>query len=192
MDIKTVCLGILSFEDATGYDIKQRFEHTYRHFFAAGYGSIYPALASLAADGLVRYREEPGHGPRMRKVYRLTARGEEELKRRLAEAQPRHRVHSDFMLLMFLAAQIDPERVDAVLEERLAEIRQYVALLEDLNVTVEAPEPGKAFTRGLGLAVLRATARYLEDNRSDFLAALRDRARGATAFFKPTLRGDSA
>ena len=59
MDVKTVCLGILTNGESSGYDMKKCFESSFGHFFAAGYGSIYPALASMAEDGLVEYREEP-------------------------------------------------------------------------------------------------------------------------------------
>ena len=53
MDVKTVCLGMLTDGAASGYDLKKQFESTFGHFFAAGYGSIYPALSSLAGQGLV-------------------------------------------------------------------------------------------------------------------------------------------
>jgi DNA-binding PadR family transcriptional regulator len=57
MDVKTVCLGMLNDGEASGYDLKKHFESTFAHFFAAGYGSIYPALSSLAEAGLVNCRE---------------------------------------------------------------------------------------------------------------------------------------
>jgi DNA-binding PadR family transcriptional regulator len=53
MDVKTVCLGMLTDGDASGYDLKKEFESSFGHFFAAGYGSIYPALGALARDGMV-------------------------------------------------------------------------------------------------------------------------------------------
>ena len=52
MDVKTVCLGMLTDGPASGYDLKKQFESSFGHFFAAGYGSIYPALSSLAANGI--------------------------------------------------------------------------------------------------------------------------------------------
>ena len=47
MDVKTVCLGMLTDGTASGYDLKKEFESTFAHFFAAGYGSIYPAVWSF-------------------------------------------------------------------------------------------------------------------------------------------------
>lgn len=53
MDVETVCLGMLTDGAASGYELKKQFESTFGHFFAAGYGSIDPALSSLAGQGLV-------------------------------------------------------------------------------------------------------------------------------------------
>ena len=53
MDTRTLCLGVLTERPMSGYEIKKHFEQAFRHFFMAGFGSIYPALAELARDGLV-------------------------------------------------------------------------------------------------------------------------------------------
>ena len=53
MDAKTICLGLLSFEEASGYDLKKHCESTVDYFFPTGFGSIYPALAALAEQALV-------------------------------------------------------------------------------------------------------------------------------------------
>ena len=45
MDVRTICLGILTRGDATGYEIKKLVEDGgYQHFVEASFGSIYPAL----------------------------------------------------------------------------------------------------------------------------------------------------
>ena len=53
---------------ASGYDMKKCFESSFGHFFPAGYGSIYPALATLARNGLVEFEEVPQEGKPDRKV----------------------------------------------------------------------------------------------------------------------------
>lgn len=75
MDVKTVCLGMLTDGEASGYDLKKHFESSFGHFFAAGYGSIYPALASLAAHELVSCQCIPQDGKPDRKVYSITSAG---------------------------------------------------------------------------------------------------------------------
>ncbi len=72
---RSLCLGALTYGEATGYDIKKFFESSFSHCFLAGYGSIYPALAELTAAKLVTTRTVPGHGGPSRKIYRLTDAG---------------------------------------------------------------------------------------------------------------------
>ena len=48
MDVKTLCLGVLSRGEATGYEIKKQCEEgPLAFFYAAGFDSIYPALNAL-------------------------------------------------------------------------------------------------------------------------------------------------
>ena len=52
MNIRTLCLGILSFREATGYEIKKMVEDgMFSHFIDASYGSIYPALTQMLNEG---------------------------------------------------------------------------------------------------------------------------------------------
>ena len=88
MDVKFPILGFLMEAEATGYDLKQRFQEPIGFFYRVSDGSIYPALKKLARDGLVKLRMER-HGRRARKVYAITPRGREHFIRMLREpAQP--------------------------------------------------------------------------------------------------------
>ena len=70
MDVRTICLGILTRGDATGYEIKNLFEDDgYQHFVEASFGSIYPALNRLTEEGLVSVRAEAQEKRPDRKVY---------------------------------------------------------------------------------------------------------------------------
>ena len=75
MDVKTLCLGVLTEGDKTGYEIKRCFEEAFSHFFGAGFGSIYPALAELSRQGLVTCRSVEQDKRPDKKVYSLTAAG---------------------------------------------------------------------------------------------------------------------
>ena len=73
MSVRSLCLAILSFGDATGYEIrKESTEGRFSYFDDASFGSIYPALARLESEGLVTVREEPQAGKPARKVYSIT------------------------------------------------------------------------------------------------------------------------
>ena len=59
MDVKILCLGVLSRGEASGYEIKKAFEEgPFSHFHQASFGSIYPALNALSAEGLVACRAQ--------------------------------------------------------------------------------------------------------------------------------------
>lgn len=165
MDVKTVCLGMLSDGEASGYDLKKHFESTFAHFFAAGYGSIYPALSSLARENLVECREIPQDGKPDRKVYRITATGLEYLRQALMDPNPGHKVRSEFLATMWFAHLMPPEHVATVLANRLREIERYVAMFEEFEASSTTDwSPGMRFVCGFGKAVTHTMKQYVVEN----------------------------
>jgi hypothetical protein len=53
VDVRTLCLGVLSFGDTTGYGIRKAVGDWFGHFAQASLGAIYPALAKAVARGEV-------------------------------------------------------------------------------------------------------------------------------------------
>ena len=52
MNVRTLCLGVLSAGEASGYEIKKEIEEgLFSHFIEASYGSIYPPSPSSRARG---------------------------------------------------------------------------------------------------------------------------------------------
>jgi DNA-binding PadR family transcriptional regulator len=166
VDVKTLCLGLLSFGDACGYDLKKRFESLFRHFYPAGYGSIYPALAELAAAKLVTCRDVPQDGRPDRKVYRITAAGRREFAGALATGRPTHKLRSEFLAMIYFAELMDPQRLDEILDERLRELREageHIAAIQRAWPD-EAPV-GARFVAGFGAVLARVATEYIEQNR---------------------------
>ena len=112
MSVRSLCLAILSFGDATGYEIrKESTEGRFSYFDDASFGSIYPALARLESEGLVTVREEPQTGKPARKVYSITETGRTEFVNSLCEPQARDTFKSPFLLIAlngFLMATASP------------------------------------------------------------------------------------
>lgn len=166
MDVKTVCLGLLTFGEASGYDLKKHFEATVDHFFATGFGSIYPALAALAEDGLVTCEAQPQEGRPDRKVYRITADGESHLRATLERVEPTHRVRSELMALLYFAHLMPPQRVRALLDERIAHMEAGLQQMRRSNCPAENDWPGSVrFVQGFGAALLEAAIGYMRDHR---------------------------
>ncbi len=165
MDVKTVCLGMLSDGEASGYDLKKNFESTFAHFFAAGYGSIYPALSSLADAGLVECREIPQDGKPDRKVYRITAAGLEQLRRALMNPNPGHKVRSEFLATIWFAHLMPPEQIETVVANRLREIERYIDMFEEFeSSSTDDWSPGMRFVCGFGKAVTQTMRRYVREH----------------------------
>jgi DNA-binding PadR family transcriptional regulator len=166
MDVKTVCLGMLTEGEASGYDLKKEFESTFGHFFAAGYGSIYPALNSLARDGLVECECIPQEGKPDRKVYRITEEGHRHLLQALEDPGPSHKVRSEFLATMCFAHLMTPEQIETVLEHQLQEAEKYLQLFDELESSGTQEWPlGARFVLGFGRAMMEAKKIYIAENR---------------------------
>ncbi|MDX1518033.1 MAG: PadR family transcriptional regulator [Woeseiaceae bacterium] len=166
MDVKTVCLGMLTDGEATGYDLKKQFESSFAHFFAAGYGSIYPALSALARDGLVECREIPQDGKPDRKVYRITDAGREHMREALTKPDPTHKIRSEFLAMMCFAHLMSEEQIDLVLANRVADVEHKLKLIHDYETScMQDSTPGMRFVCGCGKTMLNAMKEYVEQNR---------------------------
>ena len=80
MSLNHILLGLLR-DPATGYDLKNAFSQSARHFWSAELSQIYPTLKRLEQRGLLRSRVEPSPKGPNRKVYWLTDEGRAELLR---------------------------------------------------------------------------------------------------------------
>jgi DNA-binding PadR family transcriptional regulator len=180
MDVKTVCLGMLTDGAASGYDLKKHFESTFAHFFAAGYGSIYPALSSLADQGLVTCEQIPQEGKPDRKVYEITDDGMAYLLTALEDPTPSHKVRSEFLAAMCFAHLMPDEHVQAVLDSRVNECAYFAKMISEIEADcMHDWPPGMRFVAGFGKAMTAAMKRYVEENRH--LLAEENPSKSATA-----------
>jgi DNA-binding PadR family transcriptional regulator len=170
MDVKTVCLGMLTDGEASGYDLKKEFESSFSHFFAAGYGSIYPALNALARDGLVECRHIPQEGRPDRKVYKITSAGREHFLGALENPCPSHKVRSEFLATMCFSHLMSREQIETVLENRVRELSDYLQLFEEFETECTEEWPtGARFVLGFGQTMMKTMMQYIEANRDMLL-----------------------
>jgi DNA-binding PadR family transcriptional regulator len=167
MDVKTVCLGMLTDGEASGYDMKKCFESSFGHFFPAGYGSIYPALATLARDGLVEFEQVLQDGKPDRKVYHLTDKGREALMDGLAKPNPAHKLRSEFLATMWFAHLMTDEQIDTAIKTRLTEIDGFLEMIEAFQPgNCPGTGQGAQFVAGYGKHMASAFKQYIEENRN--------------------------
>ena len=165
MDVQTICLGILSLGESTGYEIKKQFEDgPFSHFFDAGFGSIYPALSKLEDQGFVTSRAEQVAGRPDRKVYAITPEGDEHFHTKLQAMRPApDRFRSEFLAMMMFAERLDDAQQRTMIDEHIAELEQRLASIE-----ASAAENNRqdSFVTDYGRTVLSASLNYLKSVRN--------------------------
>ncbi|WP_417684138.1 helix-turn-helix transcriptional regulator [Roseibium sp.] len=168
MSVRSLCLAILSFGDATGYEIrKESTEGRFSYFEDASFGSIYPALARLEADGMVTVREEQQDGKPTRKVYSITDSGRSEFLKALTEPQAPDTFRSPFLLIALYAAQVGPETISKALERRRQQVQNELDSL--LSHHGECDHPGSRWTREYGIACMTFTLNYLDAHGAELI-----------------------
>src|SRR6185312_2578767 len=131
MDVRTICLGILTRGDATGYEIRKVFEDGgLQHFVEASFGSIYPALSRLTDEGLVSVRAEAQEKRPDRKVYSITPAGQTAFLGALMKPLPEDRHRSPFVFAMLYSDLLPASRVGALIDGYIAQGEQKLTQLE--------------------------------------------------------------
>ncbi len=171
VDVKTLCLGILTMKDSSGYDIRQYFEEgPFSHFAQAGYGSIYPALGKALEEGLVTCRAESQDGRPDRKVYSITPTGRLYLTQQLHHQPGPDKFRSDYLVSFLFAAHLEPAHLRTIFDEYQRTFAANVDMLSSLDS--DGISPGNAFVRELGIVLYGAVAEYMAENRERFLESV--------------------
>jgi PadR family transcriptional regulator AphA len=130
-----VILGMIKLGRRTGYEIKALVDISARFFWAASYGQIYPELKRLEEWGLIEGEDDTSDG-RRRRVYSLTADGEELLHRWLTSSEPlvNEMRHEGVLKFFFADALSEEEQIELVRRvreehERLVEQLRSIELL---------------------------------------------------------------
>lgn len=162
MNSRTLCLGILHFAEATGYEInKLASDGNFSHFIEASYGSIYPALTRLTNEGLVTWREEQSPGNPTRKIYAITDAGRAALQDALSEAPKPDVFKSEFLFLNLFSDVLPAAHLKRAKHDRIEALKAEHDRLEEARNTCE--HPGSQFAIGYGLALTRAAIEFLQE-----------------------------
>ena len=169
MNVRTLCLAILYFGDATGYEIKKlSMEGKYSHFVDASFGSIYPSLARLEKDGMVTCREETHPGKPPRKVYSITSAGRAEFVGALYEPPARDVFRSEFLLIAMCADILPPAVVRRAVETRIAQLKGEIEHLG--QIAAECDHAGTLWAVDYGLCCIQGSLDFLTTRRAELEA----------------------
>lgn len=166
MNVKTLCLAILYFQEATGYEIRKlSTEGKYSHFVDASYGSIYPALNRLERDGFVTCREELEPGKHNRKIYSITESGRAEFLESLTEPPQKDVFRSEFLMIAMCAEFLSPAVVRRAIEVRARQLQAEIQLLSGFAGNDTLPS-GIGWAARYGMDCMQNSLNYLSANRA--------------------------
>lgn len=172
MNIRTLCLGVLSTQEASGYEIKKDIEEgLFSHFIDASYGAIYPALTQLTIEGLLTVRAEEQTGRPDKKVYAITEAGRKALAKSIAVLPAKDKYKSEFLFQMLLQELVSRDLVLAAIDKQLGDLRQDLGRIAECRCGEQAHAGGQ-FVADYGDAVLTAAVKCLEEKKAGLLASV--------------------
>jgi PadR family transcriptional regulator AphA len=180
MNVSTLCLAILNFGEASGYDIrKMSTEGAFSHFVDASFSAIYPALERLESEGKVQQRVEQQIGKPARKVYEITAAGRAALVSELMEPLKDDKLKSEFLLLALCSELLPPERVAAAVDERIEGVGR---MLDDFDaIAGDCDHAPSHWVLDMARHMNTTKKAYLETHRDSLVALAGDAARKSAA-----------
>jgi DNA-binding PadR family transcriptional regulator len=135
-------LGGLSVEPMTGYALRQAIQETLGHFWSESFGQIYPALATLESQGMVRRQ---GQGQTSGSRFEITDAGLAQLREWLGEPFEQAPARNALLLRLFFGRHLGEARCRELLigvredaERRLAE---YVPIRAELEGAIAVGDP---------------------------------------------------
>ena len=157
MNLRYALLALLADGEAHGYELLKRFNERVGPFWHPNIGQVYQLLHELERRSFVA-RRDVTVGTRLRRIFRLTARGERALGtwlgRRPGWPPP---LREEIIVRLLAAERRGAAAVLGQLERQEAEYRRYVALVRD-----EASRSNGSIMRRLAHdAVLRQAEAHL-------------------------------
>jgi len=131
MHLRYAILALLADGEAHGYQLLKRFNQRLGPFWHPNIGQVYQLLHELERRGFVARRDEELR-TRLRRLFRLTARGERALRTWLARRPAWPPPLRDEIFVRVLAAERHGrEALLAQLERQEAEYRRYLTLVRE-------------------------------------------------------------
>lgn len=182
MNVRTLCLSVLYSHEASGYEIRKLCtEGECSYFVEASFGSIYPALAKLEAEGLVTSRIEHQSGKPSKKIYAITDAGRETFVESLKEPIGPDVYRSPFLLFARFAHLLDADLVRTRIEDQIARLDADILELREIgselksqeNQEVNASHANDAWVVRYGITCLEVAREQLQTHMNDLIATAR-------------------
>jgi len=133
-----ILLGALFSKSMTGYDLKKIFSMSFAYFSGMSYGSIYPALKKLEAEGLISMQLEIQESAPNRKVYTITQKGRQAFLEALGLPFGIERHKNSFLMRLFFFSHLPQEKRLVAAANYLESIHSSLRELEEARPEIEA------------------------------------------------------
>ena len=119
-----VLLGLLQEEELSGYEMKKIIDIRMSFFWQESFGQIYPELSKMVGEGLIDFSsiESKQKIKREKIIYKITPRGEKELKEWMEAENEKDTSRSEFLLKMFLST-----------DKNVDEMRKHITAFKELS-----------------------------------------------------------
>lgn len=142
MSIKHAVLGLISEEPRHGYAVRAAFEERLGDFWQLNYGQVYQVLTGLEQEGLTTGSDERVGRRPIRRIFAVTAKGRDELRRWLLTPTARRRpFRDDFYVRLLFAMGSGVEIVRNMSNEEIRSCREHLAMLMDQARMIEKVGP---------------------------------------------------
>jgi DNA-binding PadR family transcriptional regulator len=163
-----IILGMLTYREMSGYDIKQLLEKSIRHFYTIPAKSqIYAELRRLESLGYATVHEIPQTRRPDKWLYRITQKGREEMRRWLAATTvPPDVYKSPLLLKLFFGHLASHEDLRAMIAARQRQLQQDLSRCEEQEADLHNHIHGSRQEEDLKLSLLvlqHATAQVRAD-----------------------------
>ena len=163
-----VVLGLLTYGPASAYALRQRIEASVGYFWQESFGQLFPTLARLESEGLVR-GTPVSSGKRRRRDYRITPAGRTALAAWLREPPLPQPERNEMLLKVFFASEGGVGQLGGFIAEAEAEARAQLGILRGIETDLRqrfAADPRMAFrllTVRYGILGLEAYLRWVKE-----------------------------
>jgi len=125
--LELAVLGLLHEAPMHGYELRKRLTGLLGAFRAFSYGSLYPTLRRMQADGLITEEADPdgtGTKRRARRVYQLTVAGKERFSELVADTGPQTYTDDGFGVHLAFFSRTPAESRMRILEGRRRQVEE--------------------------------------------------------------------
>ncbi|MEU4313575.1 PadR family transcriptional regulator [Nocardia sp. NPDC024068] len=168
MSLRHAILGLLSIRPMSGYELKKVIDESVAHFWTSDQSQVYRTLADLVDSGLADRRTVVQEERPNMHIHSLTESGSAELDAWLASPLRTPPTRDPFLVRLFFADRLPPDRIRDLLQARRRELSEHLATLEAITVPDEAADIGQTLrlaTLDYGRTVAEAELAWLDTTR---------------------------